>query len=136
MESMKHLPIIAAIAAGGAIGAVARWAISMGVHKASGVAIFPLGTLVVNLVGCVAIGFCYIYFQQRGTPPEPSPRLSFISVGFIGALTTFSTYTIESLDLVEKGLYSYAFFNVVGSVVLGLAAAVIGILLGKLVSGT
>lgn len=131
MGRMKHLPIIAAIALGGAIGAVARWAISMGVTKASGGMMFPLGTLVVNLFGCVAIGFCYIYFQQRGTPPM---HRGFISVGLIGALTTFSTYTIESLDLVEKGLYSYAFFNVVGSVVLGLAAAIIGIVLGKLVA--
>ena len=124
--------MIAAIALGGAIGAVARWAITAGVTRATGATMFPLGTLVVNLLGCIAIGFCFIYFRQRGTPPV---NQGFISVGIIGALTTFSTYTIESLDLVEKGLYSYAAFNVVGSVVLGIAAATIGIMLGKLVSG-
>ena len=128
---MKHLPIIAAIALGGALGAVARWGISLSVHRITGMMTFPIGTFVVNLLGCVAIGFCYIWLQDRGT----AVQRSFITVGLIGALTTFSTYSIESLVLLEKGAYSYAMFNIIASVVLGLGAAVVGIALGRIATG-
>jgi CrcB protein len=129
---MSQLPTILAIALGGAIGAVARWAISNGVHRCTGIMGIPVGTFIVNMVGCVAIGFCYIYFQNRGS----DLHRSFLSIGFIGALTTFSTYSIESIELLQRGCYGYAAANLIASVVLGLGCAVLGMALGRLVTGS
>ncbi len=128
----QQLPTIVAIALGGAIGAVARWVISSGMQRVTGVLGFPVGTFTVNMLGCLAIGFCYVYFEHRGT----AVQRNFITVGVLGALTTFSTYSIESIALMQRGMYSYAVFNLVLSVVLGLAAAILGIAIGKIATGS
>ncbi|MEA3226442.1 MAG: fluoride efflux transporter CrcB, partial [Planctomycetota bacterium] len=83
------------IAAGGALGAVARYSISGWVQNA-GPATFPWGTLCVNVVGSLLIG---VFLGISELTPAPSAVRLLFAVGFIGAFTTFSTYSLETLNL-------------------------------------
>lgn len=120
-----------AVAAGGAIGSLARYG-AVRLLQAQTVSSFPIGTLAVNLLGCLAIGFCYVWLDQRGSPAFRD----FIRVGILGGFTTFSSYCIESLALMEKGQYAFAMLNIIGSVLGGLLAAVIGIAIARAVFPT
>lgn len=122
--------LLFAIAAGGALGSLARYALARSLQGQLTTG-FPVGTLAANILGCLAIGFCYIWLEQRGAPVFRD----FIRVGLLGGLTTFSTYAIESIALMEKGQHLLAACNIVGSVAGGLAAAMLGIALGRLVFG-
>jgi len=130
---MQTLPVLAAIAFGGAAGALARFGISQAVIAVNPRMVFPLGTFIANIVGCLAIGFCFYWFAERGE--AMTPLRSGLQVGLIGALTTFSTFSIESLDLLMNRQYGHAAANIVLSVVLGLAAAYVGIVLARAVIG-
>lgn len=123
---MKPLMLLA-VAAGGAAGAVARYAITHLTQQRLATP-FPLGTLIANLVGCLAIGFCFVWFEQRIA--SPTLRAA-VQVGLIGALTTFSTYCIESLSLISDKHYAYAALNLVGSVLAGLALAYLGMVAAR-----
>jgi len=127
---MQHLPVIAAVALGGAAGALARFGISQAVAAARPGLMFPLATFIVNMVGCLAIGFCFVWLGERGAG-SPAFR-SGIQIGFVGALTTFSTYSLESLNLLADRQYLSAATNIVGSVLLGLLAAYGGMVLGRI----
>ncbi len=122
--------MIVAVAVGGAGGALARWAISgaINVHRPPGS--LPLGTFVANMIGCVVLGFCYIAFQRSSLPPAVR---SGITVGLLGALTTFSTYCLESYQLLESRSYGLAAANLLGSVVAGLIGVVFGTLIARAV---
>jgi CrcB protein len=124
---MQWLTIMA-VAIGGAGGALARWAISsaINVHRPPGS--FPLGTFVANMVGCLVLGFCYIAFDRSNLPPA---LRSGITVGLLGALTTFSTYCLESYQLLESKSYGLAAANLLGSVVVGLIGVVLGTLIAR-----
>ena len=105
---MMNLLTIIAVASGGAIGAVLRLIISSTVNK-SFIHILPFGTLMVNLLGSLFIGSLFAYFNLHNTL---SPHLkSFIITGILGALTTYSTFALESFLLFESGHYSHAFAN-------------------------
>ena len=113
------------IAAGGAIGAVMRFGVSNGVHTLFG-RDFPYGTLTVNVLGSMLIGFCYITMLERlSLGPE---WRAFIIIGILGAFTTFSAFSIETFNLIESGEMIKAAANILLSVVLCLLAAWIGIL--------
>lgn len=103
-----NLPIIIAVASGGAIGATLRLLLSttMNTYYPH---ILPLGTLVVNLIGALLIGIFFAYFQTH-TTLSPHTK-AFISTGILGALTTYSTFAIESLFLLKSGDYVEAFAN-------------------------
>ena len=104
---MNILTIIA-VASGGAIGATLRLLINGTVNKYF-VHALPLGTLVVNLLGSLIIGMLFAYFHLN---TSLSPHLkTFIITGILGALTTYSTFAIESFFLLESGDYTHAFAN-------------------------
>ncbi|UTA54762.1 fluoride efflux transporter CrcB [Lysobacter soli] len=94
-----------AIAAGAALGAWARWGLSLWlnpVHHA-----VPMGTLASNLVGGYLIGLAVAAFAQM---PQLSPEWRlFVITGFLGGLTTFSTFSAETVDLLQKQAYGWAF---------------------------
>ena len=104
---MNTLTIIA-VASGGAIGATLRLLINTAVNKTF-IHTLPLGTLVVNLIGSLLIGLLFAYFHMNTTL---SPHLkTFLVTGILGALTTYSTFAIESFFLFESGHYTHAFAN-------------------------
>lgn len=117
-----------AIAAGGAAGALLRFGVSTGVAAVAGRA-FPYGTLVVNVLGCLVMGILYVWFIER-MAVGPELRTALL-VGVLGAFTTFSTFSIETLVLVENGEHARALVNVLLSVALCLAATWVGMLAGR-----
>ncbi len=119
-----------AIAAGGALGALARYALTVGIQGSRWVATsrlgsaFPWGTLAVNLLGCLAIGLLAGLFHRRGTV-DPELR-AFLLIGLLGGFTTFSTFALESTALLKGGSYGLALLNAVGSPLLGLFGVWLG----------
>ena len=112
-----------AIAAGGAIGSVARYLLTGLVARLSGPA-FPLGTFVVNVIGCFAFGALAGITSSRFSI-SPATRL-FWFTGILGGFTTFSSYAFESVALVREGHVLAAGVNVAGQVVVGLVALAAG----------
>jgi CrcB protein len=113
---MKHLFFIAI---GGAGGALARHWLSNLVHDATA-SKFPFGTLSVNLLGSFCIGVLYVIIVERGMV-HPDWRSVFI-VGFLGAFTTFSTFSLETIALLENGQPAVALAYVLFSVMTCLLA--------------
>ena len=105
---MMSLTTIIAVASGGAIGATLRMLVN-GFATKHFAYTFPLGTLIVNLVGSLLIGMLFAYFHYN---TSLSPHLkTFLVTGLLGALTTYSTFAIESFFLLESGQYGQAFTN-------------------------
>lgn len=104
---MSSITIIA-VASGGAIGATLRLFIN-GLVNRHVEHVLPFGTLTVNLIGSLVIGMLFAYFHQS-TSLSPHFK-TFIVTGILGALTTYSTFAIESFFLLEAGKYSAAFTN-------------------------
>lgn len=120
---------ILAVAIGGAIGSVARHLVSVWAAERLG-AHFPYGTLVVNVVGCFIIGVFMTVTTER-LIISPYWRL-LVSVGFLGGLTTFSSFGFETLRLIEDADFIPAFYNILLNVLLGLAATWLGIVMARL----
>ncbi len=118
-----------AIAVGGSCGAVVRFLVSAGLYQWLGRG-FPYGTLVVNVVGSFLIGLLTeALFMQRIT--HTIDYRAAILVGFIGAFTTFSTFSLETLYLIEQGSFTKAVLNILVSVFACLFAVWIGLLCGR-----
>ncbi|HHY31473.1 MAG TPA: fluoride efflux transporter CrcB [Firmicutes bacterium] len=105
---------------GGFVGAVLRYSLGGFVHRYLDAARFPYGTFTVNLLGCLAIGFLAGMADARGAF-TPELRV-FVFVGLIGAFTTFSTFTYETMSFLRDGQALAAVVNVALHVLLGLAA--------------
>ncbi len=118
------------IAIAGAVGAVARYSIEGLVSRRLG-ASFPWGTFVVNVSGSFVLGLLFTILTERSTAP-PWFR-STVSIGFVGAYTTFSTLSLETFRLVEDGAYALAGANAFGSLAGGLIAVYAGIVVGRMV---
>ena len=124
---MRFLVQCGAVAGGGALGAVARFLVATACAKLFRTN-FPVGTLVINLSGSLFLGwFATVTFDH--VPVSEAARLA-VAVGFVGAYTTFSTFMYESSMLMSGGFGIKAVANLVGSLVLGLVAVRLGILLG------
>ncbi len=116
------------LAAGGILGTFARYFLSGTIHRIFGVT-FPFGTLVVNLVGCFAIGFLAVLAEEKFLL-GPTARI-FLMIGFCGAFTTFSTFILETSNLTKDGESLYAFMNIALSVVLGFLVFRLGVMLAR-----
>jgi len=90
---------------------------------------FPWGTFAVNITGCFLLGFSFTLLTERFLP-HPDLRTA-ITIGFIGAYTTFSTFAFETLRLGEDGAVGLALSNVLASVVAGIVAIWLGTVLGR-----
>lgn len=119
---------VLAIAGGGALGALGRYWMSGGVYRLLGTG-FPWGTLTVNVVGSFLMGLLVVLFLER-LAVGPEWRAA-VLVGFLGAFTTFSTFSIETLTLIEEGFMAKALLNVLASVLACVLACWAGILLGR-----
>jgi len=119
---------LAAVAAGGAVGAVLRWLVASGVQKADGGA-FPWGKFAVNALGSFLLGFLFVWLIERSSASE-LVRLA-ITVGFLGAFTTFSTFSFESVRLLQEGAFSLALGNIIGQVLLCLMLTWMGVQLAR-----
>jgi CrcB protein len=111
----------------GFCGAISRYWVDGVVSRVTSGS-FPWGTFVINVSGCFAIGFLTTLLTGK-VLPHPALRTA-ILVGFIGAYTTFSTFAYETLQLARGGATLMAMANVAASIVVGLAAAWVGIRLG------
>ncbi len=118
------------LAAGGALGTLARYGLN-GVISAR-VATFPLGTLVVNVTGCFAIGLiAAVSGPAMGRVWIKPVWRDFLTVGFCGGYTTFSSYSVQTLNLARDGEWLHVAGNVIGSNVLGLGAVYLGWVAGR-----
>ncbi|MDH4129641.1 MAG: fluoride efflux transporter CrcB [Spirochaetota bacterium] len=107
------------IGMGGFIGALMRYIIAGLIKNPS----FPFGTMFVNILGCLLIGFFHSIVINKHVSVSYH---HLINIGFLGAFTTFSTFSLETLNLIEEKQYLYSFFNVIISCILGLIAVWIG----------
>ena len=117
-----------AVAAGGALGAVLRWLAASGIQRWAG-GTFPWGTFAVNALGSLMLGFLFVWLIERSSASEVL-RLA-ITVGFLGAFTTFSTYSLESVRLLQEGALGMALANVFGQVVVCLMLTWVGVQLAR-----
>lgn len=123
---MQHLILIAL---GGMTGALARYGLSRLVQLSVN-EIFPWGTLFVNLSGSLAIG---VFFELFDRAMIPSDLRSFITIGFLGAYTTFSTYSLETINLLREGEIRLCLTNVLLNNILGLLLVIVGMYAAKIV---
>lgn len=115
---------------GGSLGALSRYGVSLLAVKLFGIK-FPWGTLIVNLSGCFLIGLGFAWADRGLSLMSPSVRLFFMT-GYLGALTTFSTYGVETVTSLQEGRYLMAMANILANNVLGAALVFLGILAGRL----
>lgn len=116
--------MILAVAAGGALGSVARYLAGVASTRAFGLA-FPWGTLIVNIAGSFLIGVFIELFALKADLSQEA-RV-FLTVGLCGGFTTFSTFSLDAWVLVERGQWWQAVAYVAGSVLLSIGALVVGL---------
>lgn len=120
--------LILAVAVGSAAGGVARYLLTEAVQLRTG-ANFPFGTLLVNIVGCFALGFLTQAVLQQH---DASPRLrAFLTIGLCGGFTTFSAFSLETVRMLEEGHVARASGYIGASVVLGMVALWLGMATGR-----
>jgi CrcB protein len=117
------------IGIGGFLGANARYLLGGWIAERYGT-IFPYGTIVINVSGSFVIGFFLVLISERFIV-HPNWRL-FFAIGFLGAYTTFSTFSFETWALIQERSFFMAFVNMVGSVALGQVAVLAGVVLARL----
>ena len=124
---MRRMRTTLAIAIAGALGALARWGVGswFGQRFPS----FAWGTLVVNVGGSFVLGLLFALLIERAAG-SPTMRLA-LTTGLLGAYTTFSTFSLETMRMFEEGATGSAFANIGLSLVLGLAAVWLGVSLGR-----
>ena len=122
--------LLLTVGTGGFLGAVSRFLLSTGVQKVTGSA-FPYGTLMVNVMGSFIIGFLFFYFEHTIAPNQKA----LLMTGFLGALTTFSTFSLETVLMLQNGLYLKAFGNVSLNAVMCVIATMLGMMVFRKLYG-
>lgn len=116
------------IGIGGFLGAIARYLVS-GLVMGRGNLVFPLGTLVVNVTGSFILGLFFVLsIEHVGMERVWRP---FVAVGFLGAYTTFSTFGLETMNLIESGSFLMAAANILLSVLFSLIGVYAGFIIGR-----
>lgn len=121
-----------AVGTGGFLGAVTRYLVSGWLARYADEnwkTSLPAGTFFINITGSTLMGLALAAFTRYGPPQSPGQLL--LITGFLGAYTTFSTYTIESLSLLRRGESRTAVFNILGTNTLCLLGALLGLALGQ-----
>lgn len=116
------------VGVGGFLGSVFRYLVTILLARQFTTS-FPLGTLTVNIVGCFLIGILFA-LSEKGNLLTPEWRI-FLTTGFCGGFTTFSTFSYESIRLLQDGEILYLSLNVIVSVVIGFASTYLGMLFIK-----
>ena len=117
------------VAVGGALGAMARFGVNRGIGTWMVAGQFPLATLLVNSLGAYCAGFLVVYLAERMVDGD-SLRL-LCGVGFLGAFTTFSAFSVETLGLISRGESTKALLNIGLNVTLCLALCALGMYMAK-----
>lgn len=124
------IPAWLAVSLGGAAGTLLRYGVNQAVLSVVGSKGFAIGTLIVNALGCLMMGYLFGFFEQR-TGLDPLLK-STLTVGFLGGLTTFSSFSMDALRIAENHSPLWAGAYVLGSVVGGLLLAASGLALSRL----
>ncbi|RIK45147.1 MAG: fluoride efflux transporter CrcB [Chloroflexi bacterium] len=122
---------VLAIGLGAVLGANARYLVALWAAARFGLG-FPYGTLIVNMTGSLILGFLVTVMLERLSVP-PEVRL-FLVVGFLGSFTTFSSFAVESLGLLQNGAAGKAIVNIFANNALSLACALLGVYLARLIN--
>jgi len=122
-----NIGLLLSVGIGGFIGAVLRFTLSGWVQKATA-STFPFGTLTVNILGSFLIGFLFLYFQHINLSPT---QKALLITGLLGALTTFSTFSLDTVLLMQQEFYLKAFSNVLLNVVFSIGATLLGMMVFK-----
>jgi len=123
------MPVVLAVAAGGSLGALARFGLdSLIEHRAD--SLFPWATFTINVTGCFLNGLVVAIVVDAFHAPSWLSRG--LVIGFLGAYTTFSTLSLDTFRLLERGELGQAVANMAGTVVLGMLAVWAGITVGRL----
>ncbi|MFZ9012099.1 MAG: fluoride efflux transporter FluC [Anaerohalosphaeraceae bacterium] len=123
---------ILSIAVAGALGALCRWGISRAGYAVFGAG-FAWGTLIANVLGCFLLGF--LMYTGLNTDKIPEALRTALAIGFLGALTTFSTFSYETISYVEDGAWMLAILNIGTHLIIGLGATVGGLFLARTLFG-
>jgi CrcB protein len=116
------------LALGGSLGSVLRYVMTSAVTTLFPLLRFPLGTLLVNSIGSIAIGLVMAYLKES---PLDTPEIKlFLVTGFLGGFTTFSALSYETVMLYREGAWLYALAYVVVSILFGISGVAFGISLG------
>ncbi len=120
----------------GALGSLFRWLLSAAIQRQVGAG-FPVGTLVVNVLGSIAIGGVMGVFLARGTAPSGMTSGMGIALcaGFLGGFTTYSSFALETVLLIERRSFVAAAVNVVGTSLVCLGGCALGLLAGRAAAG-
>lgn len=121
--------ILLLIFIGAGLGGVCRYAVSNATYLFLNTN-FPYGTLIVNVSGCFIMGILFVFILDRLNEAAPQLR-ALLLVGFLGGYTTFSSFSIETISLLENAEYMKAFLNIFLSTTLCLIAAWAGVIIGR-----
>jgi len=128
---MMGFKIFLAVGLGGFVGAILRFGISGWIQRTFA-SPFPFGTLGVNILGSFIIGFLFLYFQYINLSMH---QKAIFVTGLLGALTTFSTFSWETLLMLQEGLWSRAILNIALNVSLCLGATFLGMVIFRKIYG-
>ena len=112
------------VGVGSFAGGALRYILSVGLSKLGRLWAFPIGIMIVNILGCFLIGVLYGYFKSKATTDPVLPLL--LMTGVLGGFTTFSTFSFETIQLLQQNEWLKAVLYVVGSVGVGVAACYLG----------